>query len=418
VPEANLDPWLPVAADLALALGLGLLVGLQRERGESRLAGIRTFALTTVFGALMAVLAGRYGLWTVAVGLLALAALLVVGNVAKLRAGVVDPGLTTEVALLVMYGVGAYVVGGSHALAIVASGAVTFLLFLKPRLHGWVRGLDDDDFAAIMRFALISLVILPILPDRTFGPYDVLNPRSIWWMVVLIVGLGLAGYLAFRWLGQRGGALAAGLLGGLISSTATSVAYARQSRAQPETSRLGSFVVVLASAVVFARLLVEIAVVAPSFLAAAALPLLALLGACLAAAAFAWRYHREGTAIVAEPKNPSELKPALYFGLLYGGVLLAVAAAKEHFGAAGLYAVAVISGLTDMDAITLGTARLVAQGSLAEDAGWRVVVVASLANLGFKLALLTVLGDRSLARRVAVAFAAVGVTGAALLLLL
>jgi uncharacterized membrane protein (DUF4010 family) len=333
VPQPDLIAWMPVAVDLALALGLGLLVGLQRERGESRLAGIRTFALATVFGALMAVLAGRYGLGTVAVGLLALAALLVVGNVAKLRAGVVDPGLTTEVALLVMYGVGAYVVvGGSHALAIVASGAVTFLLYLKPRLHGWVRGLDDDDFAAIMRFALISLVILPILPDRTFGPYDVLNPRSIWWMVVLIVGLGLAGYLAFRWLGQRGGAVAAGLLGGLISSTATSVAYARQSKANPALARLGSFVVVLASA--------------------------------------------------------------------------------------GLYTVAVLSGLTDMDAITLSTARLVGQGALAPEAGWRVVVVASLANLGFKLAWVSFLGDRGLARRVAGAFAAVGVTGAALLLLL
>ena len=155
-----------------------------------------------------------------------LAALLVVGNVAKLRAGEVDPGLTTEVAVLVMYGVGALVVIGPRELAIALAGTVALLLHGKARMHAFVDRLGERDVSAIMRFVLISLVVLPLLPDREFGPFAVLNPFDVWRMVVLIVGIGLAGYVAFRLVGGRHGALVNGLLGGLVSSTAATVAAA------------------------------------------------------------------------------------------------------------------------------------------------------------------------------------------------
>lgn len=403
----------PLTVTFALSLGLGLLVGMQRERGHARLAGVRTFALATLFGTLSAVLAERYGGSLVAVGVIALVALLVVGNVAKMRLEPVDPGLTTEVALLLMFGVGALLVVGSRPLAIALGGGVAVLLQLKARLHGWIDRLGDQDFGAIMRFALIALVILPLLPDRAMGPYQVWNPRSIWWMVLLIVAISLAGYLGFKLFGARAGALVAGLLGGLISSTATAVSYARRSREQPELARVGVFVVLASSGVVFARLLVEVAVVAPSFLGAAALPLGVLLGGFALVAVAAWRGQGERGATPLEPENPTELRPALLFGLLYGAVLLAVAVAKDHFGTAGLYTVATLSGLTDMDAITLSTARLVAAGTLDADSGWRTLLIASLSNLGFKAALVTALGNRRMSRGVALGYLAAALGGVA-----
>ena len=398
-----------------LALGLGLLVGLERERVESRMAGFRTFALVTVLGTLSAHLAQVFDGWVLAAGAVGLTGLLAVGNVLKLKAGVTDPGLTTEVAVLLMYAVGALIAVGPAEVAIVLGAGVTVLLHLKPQLHGFAAKVGDEDFRAMMRFALITLVILPVLPDRAFGPYEVWNPREIWLMVVLIVGIGLGGWLAYKLVGERTGALLAGALGGLISSTATTVSYARRSTASPGVVALASLVVLLASAVGIVRVLVEIAVVAPGFLPVAAPPLGILLAAFAALAVALWlRTGGEGAGM-AEHENPAELKPALVFGALYALVLLAVAAARDRLGSAGLYAVAVLSGLTDMDAITLSTSQLVAGERLPAEVGWRVITVAALSNLTFKTGVVAVLGPRRLLVRVALLFGAVFALGLVLL---
>lgn len=176
-----------------LALGLGLLIGLQRERASSALAGFRTFPLVTMLGTLCALLAGSYGWAVLAAGMLSVVALVVVSNVLKLRSGEIDPGMTTEVAILVGFCLGAYLVNGPAAVAVVLGGTVTLLLHLKPQLHGIAKRIGEPDFRAIMLFVAIALVILPILPDAHFGPYGVLNPRRIWWMVVLITGISLGG---------------------------------------------------------------------------------------------------------------------------------------------------------------------------------------------------------------------------------
>ena len=146
---------------LAIAVGLGLLVGLQRERAKSGLAGLRTFALITMFGAICGMLSATLGAWIIAAGFLALAALIVVGNVAALKQGVTDPGLTTEIAILLMFGVGAFLVNGNESVAIAVGGAVAVLLQFKDPLHGFAARLGDKDLRAIMQFALLSLVIPP-----------------------------------------------------------------------------------------------------------------------------------------------------------------------------------------------------------------------------------------------------------------
>lgn len=401
-PQPEIDPlFLP----LLTACGLGLLVGLERQRSGSHLAGIRTFALVTTLGALLAILARDFGGWLVGLGLVAVVALLAIGNHLRAHGGDFDAGQTTEAALLVMYGVGALVVVGPTWAALALGGTVMVLLSSKQRLHGWVERLGERDLTAIARFVLISLVILPVLPDRAYGPWQVLNPRRLWWMVVLIVGLNLLGYVAAKLFGQRRGALLGGVLGGLVSSTATTLSAARRARTMPESAPVGAVIVAAASVIVFPRMVLEVAAVAPGLAASVAWTfapavLLMILGVLLLVRAAG---GAAGTPDVA-PGNPTELKPALLFALLYGGVLLAVAAARATLGPGAIYGVAALAGLTDIDAITLSTAELVATGRLDAGAATQTLVIAMAANLVFKTVLAGVLGGRRLLGLVALVF--------------
>jgi uncharacterized membrane protein (DUF4010 family) len=406
---------LSLLARFAIALGLGLLVGFERERAESSVAGLRTFALITLLGALSTAIAAAHGGWVVAAALLGASALLVTGNFLKLHAGTADPGMTTEFAALVMFGVGALLAIGRLPQAVVLSGTVAVLLHWKAPLHGVVRGLAYDEVRAIMRLALIALVVLPLLPNRAYGPYGVLNPFAIWLMVVLIVGISLAAYIASKLLGARVGTLLGGALGGLISSTAATVSYARRTRGAAEAVDGAAIMIVIASTIVFVRVLFEVAVVAPEVLTAVAAPLgvvLALLGA-IAAASYA--RARRALRPPAHIGAPSDLRAAIVFGGLYAAVLFAVALAKEHLGERGLFAVAALSGLTDVDAITLSTAQLLKAGRLDLDTGWRLILTGALANLVFKAAAVAVLGHRRLFARIALQFGIALAGGAAVL---
>ena len=386
---------------LGIALGLGLLIGLQRERAESRLAGLRTFPLIAILGTVTATLAQSFGGWVMAAGFVMLAGLIFVGKMSEMHASEVDPGLTTEIAMLLMFAVGAYLVVGATAVAVAIGGGMAVLLQFKVQLHGVVARLSDEDLKAIMQFALISLVILPVLPDRTYGPYDVLNPRQVWWMVVLIVGISLGGYIVYKFFGQNAGIVLGGILGGLISSTATTVSYARRTASAPDASRLAAVIIMIASTIVFARLVIEVAFVAPGFVRAAAPPIAVMFGLLAGLASVLWFQGRKERNEMPAQENPSELKAALLFGLIYAIVLFAVAAARDLFGDKGLYAVAGISGLTDVDAITLSTSHLVHAGKLDASHGWRVILVATMSNLVFKALAIAVLGSRVLLAKVA-----------------
>jgi len=404
-----------IFVQLAISLLLGLLIGLQRQRTESTLAGIRTFPLIAVFGTLCAWLAADYGGWIIAAGFLALAALLVVGNFVQAKGGDTDAGLTTEVAALLLFGVGAYLVIGQMAVAVALGGAIALLLHYKELLHGFAARIGGRDVTAIMQFVLVTLVILPVLPNRAYDPYAVLNPFQIWLMVVLIVGIGLAGYVAYKIFGTKVGTVLGGLLGGLISSTATTLSYARRTTAAPSSGALAALVIMIAAGTVFLRVLAEIAVVAPGQFTEIAPPLVAMLAACAVIASFMFRHTRDHDGEMPHQDNPADLRSAIIFGGLYALIIFAVAAAKDEFGVGGLYTVAVLSGLTDMDAITLSTAQLAHQGRLDAGTGWRLILVASMANLLFKCGLVTVLGSRELRRHAVVLFGAALAAGGAIL---
>jgi len=403
-----------LVVQLGVALALGLLVGMQRERTEGSVAGVRTFPLIAMFGTICARLSVDYGGWIVASGLIALAGFVIAANFARFRTGELDPGTTTEMATVVLYAVGALAVLDLSA-AVIVGGVVALLLHHKPGMHRLVAAIGDRDIRAIMQFVLISLVILPVLPNRTFGPYDVLNPFKIWLMVVLIVGLSLCGYVAFKFVGGRGGALIGGVLGGMISSTATTASFSRLSKSSGEQAPLFAAVIGVASTVVFARVLVLIAATASAAFPGLAPPIAVMLGAMLLLSVVIYFMTRHRTMKPPEPDNPAELKPALIFGALYALVILIVEIARAQFGAAGLYTVAVISGLTDMDAITLSTSQLVANGQLDSATGWRAILLASLSNIFFKGTMVAALGSRRLFAWVGSLFAMALVAGGVIL---
>jgi uncharacterized membrane protein (DUF4010 family) len=406
-----------VFQQLAVSLGLGLLLGLERERRGPVVAGIRTFPIISLFGTVCAQIGQVFGGWIVAAGLLALTAVIVPANFIQARKGTPDPGTTTEIAALLLYVVGALIAIGYFAAALVIAGVLAVLLHSKRPLHNFARAVGERDMRAMMLFVLLTLVILPVLPNRDFGPYDVWNPFKLWLMVVLIVGISLGGYIAYKLFGARAGALLGGVIGGLVSSTATTVSYARRTGSDATLASLSAFVIMTASCISVVRVLIEIAAVAPARFAAMAPPFVGMLLVCALIGLALYFPGRKHAAKIPEQKNPAELKPALLFGALYAFVLLVVAAAKQYFGSAGLYIVAVISGLTDLDAITLSTGQLANSDKIEAHIAWRVILVALLSNLLFKFGIVAALGPTSLTKRVGLATAAAVAAGVGILFL-
>lgn len=399
---------------LGLSLGLGMLVGFQRQWTASAVGGIRTFPLVTLLGTLIGVIGPEFG-WLAASGLVGVASLLVVANVAKQQNGDTDPGMTTEVAALVMYVVGLVLAAGEFAAAILVSGVVVMLLHWKNWLHGLIERMGEQDIRAVMNLVLIALVILPLLPDQAYGPYDVLNPYKIWLMVVLIVGISIAAYVVHKWLGARAGVVLGGMLGGLISSTATTVSYARQARSNPQLALAAAMVILIASSVVNVRVLFELGVVAPELLKSALPPIGIVLLVMVLECGVLYLFSRKATSTAPPPENPAQLKPAVFFGALYAVILFLVAATRDLFGQGAVYGIAAISGLTDVDAITLSTARLFREERMSASVVWRTVLIATMSNLVFKTGVAAALGGRKLFLWVAGMFAIVVAVSAALL---
>jgi uncharacterized membrane protein (DUF4010 family) len=278
-------------------------------------------------------------------------------------------------------------------------GGVTFgLLYLKEDLHGLVtEKIGDKDMRAIMVFVAVAFVVAPILPNAPYGPYGVWNPFRIWLVVVLVVGIGLAGYVAAKVFGRDAGTALAGILGGVISSTATTISYARRSAGAPRAVVDAAMVViVIASTVTYPRLAVEVSVVAPSFARTAVPPLLVMTTLAAAVSLVTWFRHRNEETGLPEQENPTQFRSAVLFGCVFAVVLLAAAWGQDKFGTGAAYVIAAIGGTTDLDALTLSNAALAGQGKLSPDVAWRAILLGAVSNQLFKLAAVAVLGHRRL----------------------
>ncbi len=382
----------PQIIGLGIALAIGFVIGLEREWAEDKPVGVRSFALIAAFGGISALLNPESGGWLVAIGLLALSFILVLHvHRRKLE------GITTLVAAFIVYLLGAAAVAGYWLPAIVLGGAIMVLLHWKQPLHKWVARLGDKDFEIVVRFVLIALVILPVLPDTDIGPYGAFNPFTAWFMVVLIVGINLVGFVAFRLVGARAGGWLAGLLGGLVSSTATTVSYADLSKRERGLGPVAALVILVASAVVYGRVLVELAIVAPDLVTSMVGPAVAFTAVLLGLSAVVYRTVRSKTDTeLPERENPARIRQAVIFAALYAVILFGVAAARDLIGDEAVYAVAFVSGLTDVDALTLSIAQLYSGGESPGFDAWRVIFLATLSNLLFKIVAASLLGSAEL----------------------
>lgn len=392
------------------SLFLGLLIGLERERSPAARAGLRTFALVTMLGTLSALLATEVGSPWILVGALLGVSAMIIGAYRDVQEQGDDPGTTTQAALMLAFGLGAMVWYGYGVLAVMLAIVSTILLHFKPELQNMSKSLARSDIQSILQFGVLSFIILPVLPNREFGPYGALNLHQIWLMVVLISGVSLAGYVALRIVGKRYSVPLLGVFGGLVSSTATTMVYARHAKSGAGMVRLAAVVILIANLVVLLRIVVLSVVVSPR-LVPHILPVLTggfLLGA--ATIFLLWRYMgRDGTLPMPEITNPTEIRIALGFGLFYALVLLCAAWLSNFAGSRGLYTLAFVSGLADVDAMLLSTLRLFELDKLPAHQAVIAIAIAYLANLAFKFGLVVVVGGRTLARLVAPCMLAVAV---------
>ena len=393
----------------AASLGIGLLIGLERERNPAAKAGVRTFALVALLGTLAAT-GGAHAAWTVPVGLAAVASMLIAAH--WRQPAVDDPGTTTVAAAAVCYLLGALAGYGEPGLAGALAIGVTALLYFKPEIEGLSTALQRHEQVSVLQFLIVTFIVLPILPDRGYGPYAALNPRNIWLMVVLVSGIGLATYVAARLAAGRHGLVITGILGGLLSSTAATVLYARRSRESAEMERLALAVVPLTNLVPLARIVLLTVLVAPALFAQLAQVAGVALACGLGVTALFLRRLGSGTAPVPQSRNPAELGTALRFGALYALVLLAAAWLADVAGERGLYATALVSGMLDIDPIVLSTLNLFGGARLAASTAVASIALAYAANVAFKLAVL-VWFNRRLAARVVWPLAATIAGGAA-----
>lgn len=419
----SLDPAL--ALRLAAALAIGVVVGLERgfhfreEAPGSRVAGLRTFIVAALLGAVSRLLADVLGAGVLAAAMLALAAVAVAAYVMQVReAG--DRGITTEVALLATFALAALAVHGAALEAVAVAAVMTAVLGAKAPLHAGLARLEPVEMRAMLQVLVLAAVALPLLPDRAVGPWDAIEPRTIGWLVLLIVGLQLVGWFAVRLLGARRGVLLTALLGGLSSSTAVTVAFARMAaRRRVELPMLAAGVA-LAAAMMVPRMLVEVSAVEPGLVARLALPLGAL--AVVPVAATVWigwgpraRAAADDRAAEVALRNPFELTAALGWAALLTALALAVGAARAWLGDPGVYAVAALAGLADVDAIAIALAQA-AGGGLDAGVAAGGIVVAALVNTLSKAALAGLVGGGRFGLRSASILGAAALAGGAVVL--
>jgi uncharacterized membrane protein (DUF4010 family) len=403
-----------------IAIVLGGLLGLERQRsangdGEARnlFAGIRTFALFSLSGYLGAHLAQAGVPHAVPAVLIAVAGLV---TVAYFRTSVHDPGLTSEMAALVSALLGALIGFGQAPLAVAIGVVVAVILAQRDPLHRFVAALSEEEVTAVLKFAIVAVVLLPLLPDRAMGPFGAIVPRHLGFLVAAICGLGLAGYVLVRWIGSRAGFALAGFLGGLVSSTAVTLGFSARARTNADAVPALASGIVLASTIVYLRGLGFLLVFEPVI--ARDLWWRALLVAAVGGAFVAWGFSRQGKAEgeALKLENPVDLGRAASLGLVFAGVLVVGRAAQAWLGTAGFWATSAVAGLVDVDSVLVTGMDLHEQQLVTPKTVAAGYLLATVANLAAKGAIVVVTGGKALARRVLPGFLAMALTTALLLL--
>lgn len=411
----NVEPWWR----FAVALLSGALIGLEREFMQQRrdnpdFAGIRTFSLVSLLGAVTGFLAAEFGIGPLVVALGGLILFGVSSYIGDFITTGQIGGITTEVSVVLAYLLGVLVMTDWAQVAVALAVIVSLLLALKDPLHGIARRMSTQDLRTTLEFALVAAVVLPILPNETIDPWGVLNPSQIWLLVVFVSGIGFGGYVLMKIVGTQRGINITGVLGGIVSSTATTLSLSTQSKQNPALSRHFAQAIVLASTVMIPRVALILVVVNAALLPIIALPFAAmLLTGIIAVVVLRSGAGRADGAEDVDVENPLKISTAVVFGLVFAVVLVIVTLAQEYLGNAGVYIAAMLTGLTGVDPITLSVGRLADQGALVATVAASAIVIATVMNTAAKVGIVMAVGSSELRRQIIWSLGAVVLVGAA-----
>ena len=396
---------------LGMALAIGLMIGVERGwetrnvPDGTRIAGIRSYTMMGLLGGLWGLLGQFAGPAVTGIAFAAFVLLIVAAHVMQLRNNPAERSIAPVLASLLAFALGALAAYG-HLMAAAAAGVVTLaLLTLKAPLHRFVDWIEPATMKAAVQLLVISVVLLPVLPNQGYGPEESVNPFRVWWVVVMIAAIGFVGYIAIKVAGTRIGAMLTAAFGGMASSTVLALNFARMGRATPELRRLLAAGVAVASTLMAVRILGLAAVLNPDFLGALAVPMGAMTVVGLAGAGLLWLGARDvGVGAETPVANPFEFWTAIKLALFLSAVLLLAAVMHQHYGSGGVDLVAAIAGLADVDAITVSMSHATAQGTgaaggMTMPAAALAVSIAAIVNTLVKAAIVIVVGGWPMGRQ-------------------
>lgn len=400
-----------VSACLGALIGLIRQWGDQHEQEAKEFAGLRTHALWSVLGCVSGYAGGKQEPYVLIAAMVGVAAHLIFPVLG--RRDRQPPGSTSFAEALLTLLCGALVAWGETRAAVLIAALTMVVLGSKKPIHSWARELTTADIRGTLQFVAITGVILPLVPNRPLGPLDAFNPYSTWLMVVIISGLGFAGYVAIRVLGTRSGILLTGIFGGLASSTASTLAFSRRSRESPALSEHYALAVVAACTIMLPRVLLAVGIVNPELAVRLVTPFSIMAVPGLAFVTWVWIRRRPAHRPGDTPAlgNPLGLLTAMKFAALYALIAFLVRVFRAQGWTDGLLPLSFVSGLTDLDAIALSLAREGTDGHATTAA--LAVTVAAVANTLLKAGLAVALGSPGLRRRIAVVLGATAAAGTA-----
>lgn len=400
-----------------VAAGIGFVIGLERERSFlprqiEIFAGVRTFTIVAMMGFLAAFLKFYLSVWIFEVTLLGLIAFVAVSYILTYHNG--HTGGTTEVALIATYLLGGITLMGLIQLSLIITVLLLIILSLKVEIKSIVGQITNDELYAFIKFIVIALLILPFLPNQVYGPYEVLNPSEIGWVVVLTSAISFVGYILVKFLGANKGILLTGILGGLVSSTAVTWNFSKKSHEMQTYTVHCAIAILAASCIMVVRVFIWLYVFNAALLPGMLLPIMLLLitGIALLIVWYRKMITDEQPNTDVNLGNPLNLRDALFFGLVYGGILLLVSAANEYLGNSGIYLASGVAALSDIDAITISLAKLGNSGIDGKTAQI-AILLATLSNTAVKMFIAMWFGSAGLRKYMGIGYGAIFISGLA-----
>ena len=395
---------LSLAVNFLVILALGALIGLEREYATYRkrghdFAGIRTFPLITLFGGLTAYLGKIISIWIFISGMIITGIMVIMAYFVISKTGRKHIGVTSEISAMLTFFIGALVIYNELTLAVILTIIITILLFSRSVLHQFAKKIKPKELASTLKFAVVAFIILPFLPNQGYGPLEIFNPYVIWLMVVFISGIGFFGYIAMKWFGERGVTLA-GILGGLVSSTAVTTSFAERSKKSKKIYRALALGVILANGIMFIRILIEVFVLNKELFFPVLVPISVLFVITAIFSYILWRKVVKEVPGKIDLGSPFTIKPALKFGIFFAVILALVKVANFYLQTKGVYIVSFISGFADVDAITVSLANL-SKDSLSLAVAKRGIIIAALTNVAVKGGIALWFGGKKFGRIIA-----------------